>query len=207
MNNKPLTEKELRLLRQIRNSIVHDRQSPSIRKLGDLLGYPSPRSVAVLIEQLKRKGILLRKKNGTLWILKDTEDNNMRAKTLDVPLVGSISCGIPIFAEENIEAMIPVSQKLAHPPHRYFLLRAKGDSMNQKGINDGDLVLIRQQQTANNGDSVVALIDDEATIKELWRTKDAIILKPRSHNKKHQPIILHEDFEIQGVVVTTIPKL
>lgn len=207
MGNKPLTKKELRLLRQIRNSIVHNGRSPSIRALMDSLDYNSPRSIAVLIEQLKRKGILLRKENGALRILKDTEDNNIIAKTVDVPLVGTVSCGLPIFAEENIEAMIPVSVKLAPKSGRYFLLRAQGDSMNKKGINNGDLVLIRQQQTANNGDSVVALIDDEATIKEFWRTKDAIILKPRSSNKELQPIILHKDFKIQGIVLTAIPKL
>ena len=76
--------------------------------------------------------------------------------------------------------------------------------MNNEGINDGDLVLIRQQQTANNGDLVVALIDDEATIKEFHQTGDAIILKPKSSNKKYVPIILTQDFIIQGVVVATI---
>ena len=77
--------------------------------------------------------------------------------------------------------------------------------MNKKGINDGDLVLIRQQQTANNGDIVVALIDDEATIKEYHHNVNTIVLKSQSTNNKHQPIILTHDFRIQGVVEAVIP--
>jgi repressor LexA len=119
-----------------------------------------------------------------------------------------VACGVPILAEENIDAMIPVSVKLAKPPHKYFFLRAKGDSMNEVGINDGDMVLVKQQITANNGDIVVALIDDEATVKEFHRQGNTIILKPRSKNKKkHQPIILTRDFQVQGLVVSTIPGL
>jgi len=76
--------------------------------------------------------------------------------------------------------------------------------MNEKGINDGDLVLVRQQLTADNGDMIVALIDDEATIKEFYRLEDIIILKPRSTNKQHTPIVLTKDFQIQGIVVTAI---
>ncbi|MBL7132448.1 MAG: helix-turn-helix domain-containing protein [Candidatus Omnitrophica bacterium] len=124
--------------------------------------------------------------------------------TIDVPLVGVVSCGTPLLAEENIEAKIPVSTKLAKPPHKYFLLRASGDSMDEAGINNGDLVLVRQQMVAGSGDNVVALIDDEATIKELQISNKAIILKPRSTNKEHQPITLTKDLKIQGVVITTI---
>lgn len=115
-------------------------------------------------------------------------------------------CGLPILAEENIEGMIPVSVDLARPGSKYFFLRASGDSMNEAGINDGDFVLVRQQTFAEDGDSIVALIDDEATIKEFRRTKDAVVLKPRSSNKKHQPILLTSNFQIQGVVVTAIPN-
>ena len=79
--------------------------------------------------------------------------------------------------------------------------------MNQKGINDGDLVLVKQQSNANNGDIVVALIDDEATIKELRINDDNVVLLPRSSNKAHTPIILSRDFIIQGLVVSTIPKI
>jgi repressor LexA len=77
--------------------------------------------------------------------------------------------------------------------------------MNDADINDGDLVLIRQQQIAQNGDKVVALIDDEATIKEFHNNGNMIVLKPRSKNSKHQPIVLTSDFRIQGIVETVIP--
>ena len=79
--------------------------------------------------------------------------------------------------------------------------------MDEAGINDDDLVLIRQQPTAKDGDKVVALIDDDATIKEFHRSGDVVILKPRSSNKSHRPIILEREFRIQGIVVTVIPNL
>ena len=129
------------------------------------------------------------------------------AETIEVPVVGKISCGSPVLAEENIEETIPVSTKLAAPPYKYYMLRAKGDSMNRAGINDNDLVLIRQQNNARNGDNVVALINDEATIKEFNSNGHTVVLKPRSTNNEHKPIILTNDLMIQGVVVSTIPGL
>ena len=87
------------------------------------------------------------------------------------------------------------------------MLRAVGDSMNKAGINDGDLVLVRQQMTASNGDIVVALIDDEATIKRLRLRKDHVVLKPDSTSLAHCPIVLERDFRIQGVVVKSMPEI
>nr|WP_291869587.1 transcriptional repressor LexA [Maribacter sp.] len=124
--------------------------------------------------------------------------------TVEIPLVGSVSCGLPIFAEENIEAQIPVSTKLIRKSNNYFLLRAFGDSMNKKGINGGDLLLIKQQQVAENKDLVLALVDDDATVKEFIDNGDTIVLKPHSTNPKHQPIILTNDFRIQGIVEKVI---
>ncbi len=177
------------------------------------LRYRSPRSAAVIYENLVEKGILRRKRDGDFQFIKGVEDDNVRAQTVDVPLLGVVACGVPILAEENVEALIPVSTKLARPPDKYFLLRAKGDSMDlsrpgrdQKGIQEGDLLLIRQQTTARNGDIVVALIDDDATVKEFHAAGETVVLKPRSRNKAHQPIVLTKDFQIQGVVVTAIPK-
>lgn len=136
------------------------------------------------------------------------EDTKTDAEqTVNVPVIGKASCGKPILAEENIETTIPVSTKIARPPYKYFFLRVKGDSMNLAGINDGDLVLVRQQQTAENKDIVIALIDDEATIKEYNIMDDKIILKPKSNNPVHKPIILTKDFLIQGIVVSVVPKI
>ena len=205
MKNKLLSKKELEAICQIRNSLAHRGQTPSVRELMVSLGYRSPRSASIIIDQLIDKGFLARKDNGKLKLIKDIENNPARARTIKVPLIGEIACGTPIFAEENFEMMIPISVKLAPSPHKYFLLRAKGGSMNKKKINDGDLVLVRQQPSAKTGDIVVAIIDDEATIKELQLSNSAIVLKPRSTNKRHQPIILDRDFLIQGIVVGVVP--
>lgn len=207
MKETLLSKKELRTIRQIRNSLVQTGQAPSVRDLMTALGYRSPRSASLIIDHLIDKGFLSRRNDGKLKLIKDLDNNPARAKTVNVPLVGEVACGLPMIAEENFEAMIPVSVNLAKPPHKYFLLRARGDSMDKKGINDGDLVLVRQQPSAETGDSVVALIDGETTIKELQIQKSAIVLKPNSKNKEHKPIILDRDFIIQGVVVATISKL
>ena len=133
------------------------------------------------------------------------EDQNLASnETVKIPLLGIVACGMPIFAEENIEAEIPVSVKLIKRSYKYFLLKAFGDSMNKKGINNGDIVLIRQQQVAENGDLILALIDNEATIKEYQNNGNTIVLKPNSTNPDHQPIILTSDFRIQGIVETVI---
>ena len=207
MKIQEISNKESEALREIRNSLMRRGRIPSIRELMASLGYRSPRSAAVIYKNLLEKGVLRRKKDGGLQFIKSLGDDTTRAQTVDVPLVGMVSCGAPILAEENIQARIPVSTKLAKPPHRYFLLKAKGDSMNLKGINDGDMVLVRQQPTAQNGDTVVALIDEEATIKEYQVAGETVVLRPRSKNKQHQPIFLTKDFQIQGVVIQSIPKL
>tara|TARA_B100001115_G_C15819980_1_gene407581 strand:- start:500 stop:1111 length:612 start_codon:yes stop_codon:yes gene_type:complete len=172
------------------NSYVQNRRQPSLDdlyKIAEILGVEAKQLLVAGIRKPKT----------------ETADNTT-AQTVKVPLLGEVACGTPIFAEENIEAFIPVSDKLIKSSYRYFILRASGDSMDDAGINDGDLVLIRQQQIAKNGDKVVALIDDEATIKEFQNNGNMIVLKPRSKNSKHQPIVLTTDFRIQGVVETVI---
>jgi repressor LexA len=202
-----LSQKESDAILHIRNWIVHKGRTPSVRELMSALGYKSPHSVTLLIRSLIGKGILKKRPNGDLQLVKDPQESSAHARTVNVPLVGTIACGTPIFAQENIEAMIPVSVSLASSGYKYFLLRAEGDSMDKAGINDGDLVLVRQQQNAENGDKVVALIDDKATVKEFHRGEDVVVLKPRSSNKKHKLIILTDNFQIQGVVLTSIPNM
>lgn len=204
---RELKEIELKALRVIRNALVHDGYSPSVREVAEALGYRSPRSAMLVLNRLIEAEWIERRPDGALRILKDRPERESHARTVDVPLVGNVACGNPLLAEENIEAHIPVSRTLAKPGGKYFLLRARGDSMNAAGINDGDLLLIRQQSTAENGQAVVALIDEGATVKEFHREKDVILLKPRSKNKAHQPFILSENFVIQGVVMTTIPNV
>lgn len=207
MNKKQLSIKEIDTLKNIRNWIAHKNHTPSIRELMAVLGYKSPRSVQDILEQLQSKGIIEKLKPRGYKILVDLDLGPSNANTINVPLLGTAACGKPIFAEENIESYIPVSTILAKPGYKYYLLHARGDSMNMAKIKDGDVVLVRQQPTADDGDRVVALIDGEATIKEFHRSSEAIVLKPKSTNPKHKPIILTEDFQIQGVVVSVIPNL
>lgn len=118
MKSHFLSDKELKAIRKIRNSLMHKARSPSVRELMVSLGYRSPRSAAVIIERLISKGILRRASDGNLRLLKNLEDDDVRTQTVDVPLVGNVACGTPILAEENIEAMIPVSTKLARESGR-----------------------------------------------------------------------------------------
>lgn len=206
MATQPLSKKELEAIRYIQGSFARQGHAPSVREIQHALGYRSPRSASDILERLAERGIVRRRADGRLQLLKSPEGDKSHARTVDVPLVGTAPCGQPLLAEENIETLIPVSTSLARPPHRYFLLRARGDSMTEAGIEDGDLVLVRQQPTAMNGDVVVALIDDEATIKEFHRSPDVIVLKPRSRSLTHRPVVLTNDFQIQGVVVSAISK-
>jgi repressor LexA len=206
MSKTKLSEKELAQLNRLRKLMVQDGEIPSVRKVAEYLGYKYPRSVSYLYENLEKKGYL-QMAEGKVKFLGDVEHHKTRTETIQVPLVGRVACGTPMLAEENIDTYYPVSTQLAKPPHKHFLLKANGDSMNRAGISDGDLVLVRQQATANDGDKIVALIDDSATVKEFHVGKEAVILKPRSSNKSHKEIILTKDFRVQGVVVATIPGL
>ena len=206
MSEENLSIKGREALRHIRNWLMQYTKVPSVRELMNSMEYKSPRSAMLLMEELEQNGFLGKKIDGSYRLIKDlgTENNT---RTVTIPLVGGVTCGIPILAEQNIEAMIPVSTSLLHPGAKYFLLRAIGDSMDKAGINDGDLILVRQQPIAENGDKVIALIDDEATVKEFHRTGDVITLLPRSTNSKYQKIIVSADFRIQGIVDATISKI
>ena len=201
-----LSDKELEALKIIRNSFVHQWRIPSVRELMIGLGYKSPRSSAVLLKNLEEKEILRKKSDGSYQIVdfEIPEDFGSRAQTVKIPLIGSVSCGMPIFADENIEAEVSISVEMIKSGYKYFLLKAEGDSMDKAGINNGDLLLIKQQQDAENGDRILALIDDEATVKEYNKSNGMVILKPKSNNQIHQPIILTDNFRIQGVIENVI---
>ncbi|MCP4553714.1 MAG: repressor LexA [Bacteroidetes bacterium] len=200
MYNKDLTEKEAEVFRLIRRIVIQEGRPPSIREIMKHMGYLSPRAASYILERLESKGFLNRPGRGQIQLCNENPGSESHAETLSVPLVGTVTCGTPVFASENIECSIPVSTTITRPPYQYFFLRASGDSMNLRGIEDRNLVLIRKQSSAENGEMVVALIDEEATIKELHRADNAIILKPRSSNKNHQPIILNKEFIVLGVV-------
>jgi len=198
-----LNEKDKKAFALIRSRIVNYGKAPSLREINEVTGGKSPRSASLVIDRLIKSGVIIKK--GREIILANTIQSTNSVNTVDVPLVGSISCGFPMLAEENIETRIPVSTSLAKKGSIYFLLRATGDSMNLAGINSGDILLIRQQQTAENGDKVVALINDEATVKIIEKKNDIVVLRPKSTNNKHKPIILTDNCIIQGVVVAILP--
>lgn len=203
---KTFTSIEIAAIQHIRNWLTQQGRTPSVRELMTDLGYKSPRSVQDVLDKLIKKGIIKKHSKGDYQLIIDPDLGQSHAQTIQVPLLGNIAAGLPILAEENVEAHIPISTSIAKPGSKYFLLHVVGNSMNAAHINNDDLILVRQQPTAEEGDKVVALIDGEATVKEFHRGNGMIILKPRSTNPKHKPIILTDDFQIQGVVVKAIPK-
>ncbi len=202
-----LTEKQIEAIKLIRNHVVHMGSSPSVRKLMSLLGYKSVKATQDILRVLAEKRIIQKNEDGSYKLISDPDLGPSHAQTTNIPIVGFVACGSPILAMENVEAYIPISTSLAKNGGIYFLLHAKGDSMNLASINDGDLVLVRQQSTANNGDRVVALIDDEATIKAFHKEGGVVVLKPKSSNPIHKPIVLENNFQIQGVVVASFPNV
>lgn len=200
---KSLTSKQKTVLSTI-NDLTHKKGTPP--RLEDLriaLKYPRISSVQRHTDALKEKGYLDKTRGLSLPIASE--------KT-QIPLVGNVACGMPLLATENIEAYITYdASRIRGSSDNYFFLRAVGDSMNAanisgKSIDDGDFVLIRKQQTANPGSRVVALIGDEATIKKMVPEDGHVRLQPESTNPKNKPLILFEDFSIQGVVEDVIKK-
>jgi len=203
-----LTPNELKIIKEIRNHVMHYGKSPTLRFLMSKTGYKSPRSISILLEELISKGYILKNENGTIKLLnnKFDSDSDYHAETIELPIVGTVSCGSPILAEEYIEGYISIATDLIKSQSKHFVLRARGDSMDLKNINDGDLLLIRVQNNANDGDIVVALIDDEATVKQFYKNGAVIILQPRSSKPNHKPIVVSKEFKIQGIVLEVIPK-
>jgi len=156
-----------------------------------------------------RSGVLAIKEKKPEGVITEAEPSVSIVNTVQVPVIGLITAGQPILAEQNIEEYISVSKDIAKGTSKYFILKVRGDSMNLKGINDGDYILVKQQNTADENDIVVALIDVEATVKEYHRQGNMIILKPYSSNPTNKEIYLteNENVAIQGKYVMTLPKV
>jgi repressor LexA len=193
-----LTNKQKEVLSAINKLISKSGSSPTLKEIQELLGYKEISSVQRHTEALKKKGFLSSNKHQSrgLRIVKKM------SKKANIPLLGCVACGNPILAIENIEAYIPYEVK--GDPKEYFFLRAEGDSMDKAGINDGDLVLIKNQQSPQEGEQVLALVGDDATIKIFKRGADCVILEPKSSNPEHKPIYVFDDLQIQGKVVGKI---
>ena len=203
-----LSDNDKKVFALIRNRLVHGLGSPTLREINAVTGKSSPRSAVLALERLEKAG-LLRRSGRTIELISPSLEHNASVSTINVPLVGRIAAGCPILAEENVEAVIPVSTALAKPGSKYFLLRVDGSSMNKAlvggtKIEDGSIVLVRQQSSADDGQIVVALINDEATVKVLERKNGLVILRPNS-TKQYSPIVLTDNCIIQGVVVGVLP--
>jgi len=201
--NKNTRDKDIAVLKFIRNMFINSGIGPSLREINEVTGGKSPRSASIILDRLEKDGFIKRE-NGKIFSIAFEKPNSV--STINIPLVGAVPCGAPMLAEQNIETYIPVSTALAKKGSNYFLLRATGDSMNLAGINDKDILLVRQQETADNGEKVIALIDEEATVKVLEKKDDVVILRPRSSNSSHKPIVLTNNCKIQGVVVAVLPS-
>lgn len=203
-----LSENDRKVYALIRNRIIHGLSIPTLEDINKVIGKSSVRSAVLSLERIERAG-LIQRSGRNIRLMNESLDSNASISTVDVPLVGSVAAGAPMLAEENVEAIIPVTTALARPGAKYFLLRVTGTSMNLaevRGvkIENGTIVLVRQQQTADDGDIIVALINDSATVKILERKSGVVVLKPKSSDS-HMPIILTENCLIQGVVVAVLP--
>jgi len=189
--------------------LVHG-NPPTVEELRKVLKLGSTRTALRYLERLESDGLIER------WAgargLKTLKVNGMGLKTREVPVVGVAPAGPFMTAEENREGMVRLPTDFFKPENaKFFLLRVKGNSMNRceiKGekIDDGDLVLVRQQAVARPGEVVVILLDGKATIKRLSKGQGYYILKPESDSPVHAPIVLKNDFRVQGVVQRILKK-
>ncbi|MDF2092622.1 transcriptional repressor LexA [Knoellia sp. 3-2P3] len=206
-----LTVRQRRVLEVIRNSVDRRGYPPSLREIGEAVGLTSPSSVAHQLASLERKGFLRRDPNRPRAIevvspdapadmrgyrggaapddadatYDETGINDQRPEASYVPVLGQIAAGVPITAEESVEDVFPLPKQIVGEG-QLFLLKVVGDSMVDAAICDGDWVVVRQQPTADNGDIVAAMLDNEATVKTFKRKDGKVWLLP--HNPAFEPI-------------------
>lgn len=211
-----LTERQRTILDVIRASVTNRGYPPSIREIGDAVGLTSTSSVAHQLRTLERKGYLRRDPNRpravdvrgtddgvTPIVATDVAGSDALPEPTFVPVLGRIAAGGPILAEEAVEDVFPLPKELVGEGS-LFLLKVVGDSMVDAAICDGDWVVVRQQNVADNGDIVAAMIDGEATVKTFKRTRGQVWLMP--HNPAFDPIP-GNDAAVLGKVVTVIRKI
>lgn len=196
-----LTKKEMILLDFLRNFINENGYPPSYREIiEDIKIIKSTSTINSYLIQLEKKGYIRRDptKNRALEII-DMDDYMSVGKkeTYDIPIVGMVTAGQPILAIENIEDTFPLPIEFSHKGE-LFILNVSGESMIEAGILDGDKIIVRKQNVAENGDIVVALIEDSATVKTYYKHSDHIELRPE--NSSMFPIIVRE-VEILGKVI------
>lgn len=215
-----LSARQKRILEVIRDAVVLRGYAPSIREIGDAAGLQSTSSVAYQLNELEKKGFLRRDPNKPRAVdirhLHDTNapkasETTEKAEAVPenapqpsyIPLVGQIAAGSPILAEQEVDGYFPMPAELVGDGELY-MLKVVGDSMKLAGIMDGDWVVVRAQPVAEEGEFVAALLDGEATVKELHRDSTGVWLLP--HNDDFSPIP-GEDAEIMGKVVSVFRRL
>ncbi|MCR5331424.1 MAG: transcriptional repressor LexA [Lachnospiraceae bacterium] len=198
MSYGKISTKQKEILEYIKDQIINRGFPPSVRDICEAVRLKSTSSVHAHLEALEKNGYIRRDpaKPRTIEIVDDSF-NLTRRELVNVPIIGTITAGQPILAVENIEGYFPIPSEYM-PNEQTFMLKVKGESMINAGIFDGDKILVRQQNTAKNGEPVVALIDDSVTVKTFYKESDHIRLQPE--NDSMDPIIV-PDARILGKVI------
>lgn len=175
-----LTERQRQILDYIKEKIKQSGYPPSVREIGQAVGLRSSSTVHNHLVQLEEKGFLKKDATKTRAIIPvETDQDISISQTIPLPVVGDVAAGSPILAEQNIEEYLPVPVDFIGQGN-YFILRVHGESMIEAGIFDGDYLIVKQQTEALNGEIVVALIENEATVKRFYKRADGIELKPEN---------------------------
>ena len=209
-----LNKREKTILKFIEKQIMTDGYPPSVREIGQAVGLSSTATVHGYLERLEKKGYIKKKdkKGRTLRLLKgstgetkktSSKDFYTQKELVEVPVVGKITAGMPILAVENVTDTFPIPIDFVGNSE-CFMLTVRGESMIEAGILDGDYILVKKQNNANNGEIVVALIEDEATVKTFYKENGHIRLQPENHTM--DPIIV-PDCKILGKVAGVFRKM
>ncbi|MCM3676281.1 MULTISPECIES: transcriptional repressor LexA [Peribacillus] len=197
-----LSKRQQDILDFIKEEVRQKGYPPSVREIGEAVGLASSSTVHGHLSRLESKGLIRRDptKPRAIEIMNSEEANSIpKANVVNVPLLGKVTAGMPITAIENIEEYFPLPESMVPHDDHVFMLEIMGESMIEAGIHDGDYVIVKQQSSANNGDIVVAMTeDDEATVKRFFKEPDYIRLQPENSNM--EPIILR-DVSILGKVI------
>lgn len=196
-----LSKRQQDILDFIKSEVRHKGYPPSVREIGEAVGLASSSTVHGHLARLESKGLIRRDptKPRAIEILDTDHSDIPKSKVINVPIVGKVTAGLPITAIENVEEFFPLPENLAPSDEQLFMLEVMGESMIEAAILDGDYVIVRQQNTANNGDIVVAMTEeDEATVKRFFKEKDYFRLQPE--NSTMEPIILR-NVSILGKVI------
>ena len=196
-----ISQKQSEILEYMKNEILNRGFPPSVREICEAVHLKSTSSVHSHLETLEKNGYIRRDPTKPRAIeIVDDNFNLVRRETVNVPIVGKVSAGQPLLAVENIDGYFPIPSEYM-PNNKTFMLIVQGDSMINAGIFNGDYVIVEQQQTAENGQKIVALVEDSATVKTFYKEDGHIRLQPE--NDTMEPIIVEQDqfFQILGKVI------